>query len=632
MTALSKTALLFLMFGIFAASAKADARAAASQPMTLMVDASQASRGIMFSHMTIPVTPGPFTLVYPKWIPGWHAPSGPLNDVAMLRITASGKALAWQRDLVDMYAFHFDVPAGVSSVDVDMDVLLNSTQEKVSSANIAIVNWDRFLIYPSEADAQQVFVKAAIALPAAWDFGTALPVAGRAGKRIDFTTVSLATLVDSPFDCGVYVRHFHLWDSVSASNDLDVFADRPQDLEISPELLRAYHNFVPQALALYGARHWQHYHFLLTLSEQIGIQGIEHHQSSDNREHDDYLTNDDRQLSDGDLLAHEFSHSWNGKYRRPADLTTANYQVPMKTDLLWVYEGLNQYVGDLLSFRTGVHKPDQYPEYLASIYARMDSEPGRQRDPLIDTAVSAPYLGFIASTENPPGADYPSIRRTYDDFYTEGELIWLDADTIIREQSHGAKSLDNFLSAFAGAPDSDPMVKTYTRADVEGLLNQLQPYDWHDFFQHYVYDVTQHPPADELGRAGWTLVYNARPNRFDEAEDNVSHYINEWYSLGLNLDEEGTVRDVRSGSPAWRARMAARSQIVAVNRQQFSKEVLEYALRSAQHDRKPISFLVKQDGWFQTLTLQYTGGQRYPHLARMSQKPDMLAKIMAPKR
>jgi predicted metalloprotease with PDZ domain len=373
---------------------------------------------------------------------------------------------------------------------------------------------------------------------------------------------------------------------------------------------------------MYGSRHFEDYHALLTLSDVIGFQGIEHHQSSDDRASDDFLTDPQESLAGGDLIPHEFSHSWNGKYRRPADLTTPNFQVAQLTDLLWVYEGMNQYLGDLLSFRCGIRRPELYPEYLSTVYAEMDYETGRATTPLIDLTTGAPYY-YEAH-----GA-YPAIRRSAGDFYTEGELIWLDVDTIIRERSHGSRSLDTFLHRYSEPAVTGPIVKTYTRAQIESLLNEVEPYDWHALFEKYVYRVSDHPPSDELARAGWRIVYNDRPNVFITAEQADEHGITGWYGYGADLSAEGVVRDVRENSAAWRAGLAPDMHVLAVDGQQFSPDVLEYAVNRAQHSSAPISLIVTQTGWYQTLSLNYHDGIRYPHLERIPATADMLAAITA---
>lgn len=610
------------------AAAQSDSSSALSysteaRPMTVLLDARDASQGLMTAHLTIPVRPGAFELVYPKWIPGEHGPTGPLRTLAAIHISANGRELAWQRDKVNLYGFHVEVPAGVNELHVDFTALVNGAGDTMATQNVAVVNWNRDLLYQAQTDSHNVFAKASVILPHGWDYGCALPNARRTGDRVDFGEVPLATLVDSPLDFGKYAKHFPLWAHDGATDQIDVFADRPQDLEIPKAMLAAYKRLVPEALALYGARHWTHYHSLLTLSDAIGFQGIEHHQSSDNRAPDNFFTNPKEQMVGGDLLPHEFSHSWNGKYRRPDDLTTANFQIPEKTDLLWVYEGMNQYLGDMLAFRAGIIAPKLYPEYLASIYARMDSEPGRLSDPLIDTTTAAPYLYSARG-------DWSSIRRTAGDFYTEGELLWLDVDTIIRQASHGSKSLDTFLHAYAGPPNGQTRVVTYTRAQIEQLLNGVQPYDWHGFFERYVYTISTHPPTGEIARSGWRLVYTAKPNAFIAARESLPPgSIDDWYSVGLQMSGDGTVRDVRLGSPAYRAGLSPGVKITAVDGQAFDSGAWAYALKEAQHSKAPITLIAEHTKWLATYHVDYHGGLRYPHLDRIPGKPDMLGQIMA---
>jgi predicted metalloprotease with PDZ domain len=592
-------------------------------PATLILDASRAADGIMEVRERIPATAGSFTIVYPKWIPGEHGPTGPLNDLAALRISADGAPLDWRRDPNDLYAFHVDVPAGTQAIDAEFDVLMNASGDVMSSHSLAIVNWNRALLYQDGIDSHRYFVKPSIVLPPGWDFATALRGATQSGNRIDFAVTPLNMLVDSPLDLGRYVRKWNLWQEGSAFVQLDAFADHPQDLDLPASLLRAYQRVPDEAFALYGSRHFADYHALLTLSDAVGFQGIEHHQSSDNRAPDDFLTDPDESLSGGDLVTHEFSHSWNGKYRRPADLTTPNFQVPQLTDLLWVYEGMNQYLGDLLSFRAGIREPKQYPEYLATVYSEMDTETGRATTPLIDLTTGAPYY-YLAR------GDYGAIRRNAGDFYTEGELVWLDVDTIIRERSHGARSLDTFLHRYTEPALTGPIVKTYTRGEIETLLNEVEPYDWHAFFDKYVYQRSVHPPADELARSGWKFVYTEKPNAFITASQADDPGITGWYSYGADLSAKGVVRDVREGSPAWRAGLAPGMHVLAVDNQEFSAGVFEYALKKAQHSSAPISLITSQTGWFQTLSLDYHDGVRYPHLERIEGTPDMLAAIMVP--
>ncbi|MHB8461883.1 MAG: M61 family metallopeptidase [Vulcanimicrobiaceae bacterium] len=590
-------------------------------PTVLHIDARMAGRGLMRVHEIIPAQAGEFTVVYPEWIPGEHGPTVPLEDLSVLRFSANGKQLDWVRDGVDLYAFHVDVPTGVTSITADFMMIINAP-DAMSTRNLAILNFNRALLYQANTNSHQDYFKTSVTLPSGWDYGTALP-STHTGDTVVSQVLPLATLVDSPFDMGRYVKHVALWKDASGDDmTLDMFADSPRTLDIPEKILAPYHRVAPEALALYGGHHWQHYHSLLTLSDPIGYEGIEHHSSSDDRAPADFMTALG-QLTGGDLLTHEFSHSWNGKYRRPADLTTPNFQVPQKTDLLWVYEGMNQYLGDLLSFRSGIRKPSEYPEYLASIYASMDYEPGRLHTPIIDLTTGAPYY-YVAR-----GA-YSSLRRTGGDFYTEGELMWLDADTIIRQKSGGKKSLDDFLHLYAGGVTPYYVTKTYDRAQIEALLNRVQPYDWHGFFQKYVYSVAVHPPTDMIARSGWKLEYTTKPNTFIKARAEAFHSVPLWYSMGTNIGGNGQIFDVRKGSAAWNAGLAPGMEIMAVNGEAFEGQVLEDAITASVKSKAPISLLVSRDGWFDTIPVTYTGGLLYPHLVREKSQPDLLAKIMAP--
>jgi predicted metalloprotease with PDZ domain len=600
------------------------AASAAGEPVTIVLDASQAYRGIAYAHERIPVSgPGPFTLVYPKWIPGEHGPTGPLNDLAALRISANGNEVAWQRDQVDLYAFHVNVPAGVTALDVNFDVLLNAPGDVMSTRSVTVINWNRVLMYQEGRDSHDYAFKPSIELPDGWEYGTALRAPVQNGNRVDFAVTPLEMLIDSPLDMGRFVKKWPLWQGDGSFVQLDAFADAPQDLDMPAELLRGYEHLPLEAFALYGSRHFVDYHALLALSDAIGFQGIEHHQSSDDRADDTFLTDPSESLAGGDLIPHEFSHSWNGKYRRPFDLATPNYQVPEKTDLLWVYEGMNQYLGDLLSFRAGIRDPRKYPEYLSTVYADLDYESGRSTTPLIDLTTGAPYFYQARGI-------YGSLRRSAGDFYAEGELVWLDADTIIRERSHGARSLDTFLHRFTEPSTTGPMVVPYTREQVESLLGQTEPYDWHGFFQKYVYEIAPHPPTDELARAGWKIVYNAKPNEFIEANNENDKEITGWYEYGANISSKGAIRDVRLDSPAWKAGLVPGMTILAVDGQAFAPDVLTYALKRAQGRTTPIAFIVSQNSWFQVINVDYHEGIRYPHLERIEGTPDMLASIMAP--
>ena len=605
-------------------NANAAPYATQANPETLVLDATTAARGFATSSMQIPVRPGPFTFVYPEWIPGFHGPHNPLADVSQIRVSANGQPLSWHRDPVDMYAFHLVVPRDVHSIDVQFTVLLNGGTSRRASRNVAVISWPRVLFYQNDVNYHHYYVKASVILPPGWGYSTALATASHVGQRVDFEEEPLTYVGDSPLDIGRYYKKVLLWHEGDAHMWLDMFADAPQELDVPAKLLDAYKNVAPEALALYGSRHWYNYHALLSLSDKITFEGVEHHQSSDNRAPADFMTNPNAQLLGGDLITHEFSHSWNGKYRRPQDLTTDNYQIRQRDDLLWVYEGMNQYLGDLISFRSGIRKPSEYPQYLAMIYSRMATEPGRDTEPLIDLTTGAPYFYWQS------GGEYPSIRRTAGDFYIEGELLWLDVDTIIREKTHGRKSLDTFLHLYSAPAVTGPITKTYTRAGIEELLNEVVPYDWHAFFRRHVYEIAKLPPTGELKRSGWKLVYTAKPNPFVKAAEATFHMDSQWVTYGFNINKSGVLTDVREDSPAWNAGMSPGMRIEAVDSQSFTPKVLNYYLLQSEHDRQPTRFTVSQDGWFGTIPVNYFGGPRYPHLVPIPGAANMLAKIMAP--
>jgi predicted metalloprotease with PDZ domain len=596
-----------------------------SNPMTVVLDARKAPIGLAYSHMTIPARPGTFTIDFPEWIPGEHSASGPLAGMSELRISANGRPLAWIRDQVDMYAFHVTVPPGVQTIDADFTVILNNSGGSMATRNIMVGNWNRYVLYQRNIDNEQYYVQASLILPAGFDYSSALPVKAHNGDRIDFDTVTLETLVDSPTDLGRYVKHITTWQGDGATAYLDMFGDTPEDLKVDDKLIDAYKRLVPEAIALYGGRHWNVYHAQLTLSDALGFQGIEHHQSSDDRAPDAFMTDPSQQVANGDLIPHEFSHSWNGKYRRPYNLQQPNFNEPYpeQTNLLWQYEGMNQYMGDLLSFRSGIRDPKDYPEFFASIYGSMAYEPGRNTTPIIDTTTGAPYYYCCAN------GVYPNLRRTASDFYTEGELMWLDVDTIIRQQTHGAKSIDDYTKLFAGGT-SGPKVVTYTREDIENYLNQVVPYDWHGFFEKYVYSIAPVPPTDEIERAGYKLVYNDTPNKFNAGRAAAFHITYSWYDVGLQLGPKGNINDVRADSPAWKAGLSPMMTIVSVNGRAYDPDLWTQAITDSKGNSQPIHLIVKEGGWYSMIDIPYHDGLKYPHLERIPGTTDMLSEIMAP--
>jgi predicted metalloprotease with PDZ domain len=603
------------------------ASAQTATPMTLTVDATQAAQKIYHVAVTMPAKPGPFTLDYPKWIPGWHGPVGPIADVVNLRLRAGSNVITWRRDLVDFFAIHTDVPPGATSLEADFDLVgapaTTGEMDVPSTDNLLLIQWSSFLMYPDGAMADRTPIAASLKLPAGWHFGTALPVAHQNGDTVAFERVSLTTLVDSPLNAGRYFAAIPL----GGEFELDVAADSAAALETVPAILTGMRHLVAEGPALYGDKHFTTYHFLLTLSEAVGANGIEHHQSSDNRAGEKYVSDAQVFRPFADLMPHEFSHSWNGKYRRPADLLVDDFQKPERTDLLWVYEGLNQYVGEVLTARSRLVTLQDQLDGLAITAAEMDAENGRAWRPIRDTADEAPLL------YNAPGAYY-HLRRSAGDFYTEGNLIWLDADVTIRRLSGGKRSLDDFLKRWAAGGSTAPSVQPYAAADVFSLLNHVAAYDWEGFFRDRIATVQPRAPLGGITGGGWRLVYADSQSDLAKARDTQEKSADFAYSLGLTIStdgaNDGTVRDVLTDSPAFAAGLAPGMHIVAVDGRRWSADLLHQALKDAKTRRSPIALLATNGDFFRTYEVPWYGGERYPRLERVPGTPDLLTRIYAP--
>ncbi len=602
-----------------------------STPMTVAVDAREATRGILHVHETLPVTAGPLKLVYPKWIPGEHAPNGPLANLAGLTISANGTALDWRRDPVELYAFRVDVPAGVTLLDVQFD-FLGAAAGQYSSARLAspttlVLTWNKVILAPDVADYGTLQIEPSLQLPDTnWQFASALDVASQQGAQIRFKPLSEEMLVDSPLDAGLNVKRIPLGSLDAAPVELDVFADTPAQLDASPATVAKFRNLVQEMQALYHARHFNHYAFLLTVSDVLPGEGVEHHQSSDDGTDGDFLTDASALANDGDLLPHEFNHSWDGKYRRPADLATRNLQVPMQDSLLWVYEGMTQFYGELQAERSGLWSKEQWLDSLAATYAELDTTTGRLTRPLLDTAVSGPFL-YAA------GRSWEATRRSVD-FYPEGNLMWLEADVIIGRLSSGRRSMDDVARRFFGRSDSGPQVVPYTRDDLIAALSAVQPYDWRAFLAQRIDAIAPHPP-DPFTLAGWRVVYTPVPSAFYKLREGHAKSLDARFSLGLVAKTDGSIVDVIGGSPAARAGIGPGAKIVAVNGRALeggdTQTALDDALRDAQRSGT-VTLLTLGGNVYRTVALAYSGGPRYPHLERIGASRDLLGAIAAARR
>jgi predicted metalloprotease with PDZ domain len=592
--------------------------------ITITVDASEAPRKIFHARMTIPATPGTLTLYYPKWIPGEHGPTGPIQDLAGLKFAANGQTLKWRRDLLDGWTLHVEVPAGASAVEASLDFISPTGQEGIytggasATDKMTVLSWNTVLLYPAGFASDDLVYQASLRLPQGWKFGTPLPVDSQSGAELKFNPVSLTTLVDSPLIAGEYLRVVPL--SENPLQEMDIAADSAGDLEAPQTVLDHYKTLTEQAQKLFGARHFRDYHFLYSLSDHVAHFGLEHHESNDSRSPERSLVDADQRLLASGLLSHEYVHSWNGKYRRPADLNTPDYEKPMQDDLLWVYEGLTSYLGDTLGARSGIRTPDQFRDNLASLAARLDHVPGRTWRNLQDTADGVPSMQGA-----PP--QWESWRRTVD-YYDEDVLNWLWVDTILRQQTHGQKSMDDFCHLFHGGQSGPPEVKTYTFDDVVNTLNQVAPYDWRGFWKERLTNHGPGAPLKGIEQSGWRLVYDETPSALFKARKHEYKQINAEYSIGLLLEENGNIIDTVEGMPAAKAGIGPAMKVVAVNGRRFSPESLSDALKAGTNSSTPLELLVENTDYYSTYKLDYHGGEKYPHLVREESKPDVLTEII----
>lgn len=604
--------LLFVVFPVFVFA----------QNISVSVDATGAAKNIVRVKQTMPAQAGDLTLYYPKWIPGEHAPTGTLNDIVNLYVSADGKLIEWRRDDVDMFAFHCTVPPGAKQIEIAFDYV--SQPGTLASARLARLKWNRLVLYPRGARSDDVQVTASLKLPKDWDFATALEVDVTRTKlpEVNFRTVSLTKFVDSPAIIGRHFKKIRLAPGVDQTlHEMDIAADSEQALQVKPETLRGWNQLVLEANRMFGARHYDSYKFLLTLSDHGGFEGLEHHESSENGVgvsslHDPYMLND---LSD--LLGHEFAHSWNGKYRRPAGLATIDFEQPMKGELLWVYEGLTQYLGNVLPARSGLWTEETFRASIASIAAEMAGQTGRGWRALVDTARAVQF------TYDSPRAWRNQRRRV--DYYDEGALIWMEADVLIRQKSGGKRSLDDFTRKFHGGANTGPMVKTYDFEEVVRTLNEVEPYEWRKFFYDRVYAVNKAAPLGGIEAGGWKLAYTNAPNAFIQGEETAYSFIDASYSIGLMADEYGTITDVNPDLAAARAGLAPGMKITYVGDGEFSLELMHRAI-AATKNGIPLELTAENAGASETYKLEYKGGERYPHLVRDASKPDLLSQIIKP--
>jgi predicted metalloprotease with PDZ domain len=592
----------------------------------LNVDATDIERRIFRVRETVPVRGGDsLVLLYPQWLPGNHSPRGRVDWMAGLTIRANGTRVEWKRDPVDVFAFHVAVPRAATSLDVEFQFLSPVEGDEgrvVVTPEMLNLQWNAVVLYPAGYFSRQIMIEPGVRLPDNWQFGTALETQSTAEGTTRFKPVTLENLVDSPMFAGRYFKRLDL-NTGAAPVRLDIVADRPALLEIKPEQLAAHRALVDQAYKLYGSHHYGHYDLLLALTDRLGGIGLEHHQSSENATVPTYFTEWDKNADTRDLLPHEFTHSWNGKFRRPADLWTPNFNVPMRDSLLWVYEGQTQYWGSVLAARSGLVTRQQALDEMAMTAATYDHRIGRQWRPLEDTTNDP-----IAGLRRPQA--WRSWQRS-EDYYSEGLLVWLDVDTLIREQSRGEHSLDDFARAFLGINDGSYVPATYTFEDVVSTLNRVQPYDWSKFLRTRLESNGPGAPLDGLERGGYKLVYTETPSEYFKNAEDRRRVTDLTYSLGMVIGNEGRLTDVLWEGFAYQKGLTVGTQIVAVDGSAYRANRLKDAIREAHKSGGSIELLVKNDDRYRTVRMDYRDGLRYPHLERIPNVPARLDEILAPR-
>jgi predicted metalloprotease with PDZ domain len=590
----------------------------------LHVDATDIAHRVFSIREEIPVQAGPLRLYYPQWLPGNHGPRGPVDLVGGLRFSANGTSLPWRRDPLDMYSFWVDVPAGASKLVAEFQYLspMDTVQGRVvMTPEIIGLQWNAVVLYPAGYDASKITVAPSVEIPNGWRAGTALEIenANRNLATLVYAPTTLETLVDSPLLAGKYSKDIPL---DASARPVNIFAvgDKAKFVDIKPDVLAKHKALIAQADKLYGSRHYKHYTFLASASDRYSSIGLEHHQSTEVGVDTDYFT-DAKAVAKDEVLAHEYTHSWNGKFRRGADLSTPNFNVPMQDSLLWVYEGQTQYWGDVLAARAGFRSAEQARDGLASLAAAYEHREGRAWRSLADTTNQP-----IISARRPQA--WRSWQRG-EDYYTEGQLIWLDADTLIREKSGGKKSLDDFARGFFGVEDGRVEVLTYTFDDVVAALDKVLPYDWASFLHARVDAAGGQAPLDGLARSGWKLVYNDKPPADAGGGRGGTDFS---YSLGMSLGKDNKIGGVAWNSLAFKAGLAPGMVLVAVNGEAASGDVLKDAVTEAKGGKQPIVLLVNSFDHISEVRLDYHEGLRYPHLERIAGTPDRLSLILAPKK
>lgn len=604
-------------------------RAIEAADISVRVDARDAAAKRVHTELTIAVQPGPLTLVYPKWIPGEHGPTGPLESMIGLEIKAHGQRLDWSRDPYDMFALRVMVPEGVDRLEVSLDSGLATeeggfTAGPTNSAQLAVISWNEFLLFPKGVDADRVSVDASILAPAGWNIACALDSTAGGGGVYSFEHSSIARLIDSPVQMGSHAKLVDLKGSapgVEIKHRLSIMADSTEALQVPDDFAAGYGRLVAESGALFRSRLYRHYTWLLTLSDHVAHFGLEHHESSDDRADENALSDDDLRMEVAGLLGHEYVHSWNGKYRRPLGLLSPDYQKPMDGTLLWVYEGMTEFWGEVLPTRAGIITPDYFRETVAEAAGFFDTEPGVHWRPMVDTATSVQLL-------NDAPAAWTSSRRSAD-YYDAAIFLWLDVDAELRARSHGRATLDDYVARFYAGKTGEPSVKPFVEQDIYDALAGIEPADWRGLIHRHLDKLDTTALMGALSRSGWKLGYSALPNAAAASRDKRHDQTNRRWSIGLILDKDAKIVDVVADRAAALAGASPGMTVLAVNGRKFTAKGLDAAIAEAQQTRRPIALLVDNADFYSTLSVEYYDGPRYPHLVRVDAQPDTLSSVIA---
>lgn len=576
--------------------------------MDVFVDVTNLDQGIFEIKQSIPVQKaGKMVLLFPKWLPGKHAPRGAVEKLAGLKVYGNGKEIPWLRDSLDMHAFHINVPKDVKDLKIEFKYLSptapNQGRIEVTQDLISL-QWNSVSLYPAGYFVRNIPIAAKVKLPKDFKIATALRPAKIEGDTVTYETVNYEVFVDSPALAGRYFKKVELSDKVS----LNLFADAPKYLEFKPEQIEAHKKLVEQSIKTFGTEQYDHYDFLLSLSDNLGGIGLEHHRSSENGVESGYFTDWNNSLGARGLLPHEFTHSWDGKFRRGATSWTPDYRTPIRNEMLWVYEGQTQFWGYVLSARSGLFTKEQLLEAWAAIAADLDARKGREWRPLIDTTNDP-----IITPRAPKG--WVSYQRS-EDYYNEGMLVWIEIDAKIRELTKGQKGIDDFAKAFFGGRSGDYGQKTYVYADIVSALNAVVAHDWKSLLDARLNENASGAPLGGFTQSGYKLVFSEKPNIFMKDGEGRSKNLNLNYSLGMVVGNDGNISQVLWGGNAFKNGLSVSDKIIAINGKPWGKDAAIEEINGAKGGNKPIQLIIQADGRYKVMDFEYYDGIRYPHFEK----------------